>query len=115
MPNLDQIQIIDLRTKLVNYSLLALSASIALQVFLYTQHFSTNAILAFFSSVCFAGACGFSIGNVLKLFDDQKDWLADFVEKHSSDWRGWYLFLFGMGLLMLNSLYLLLMIVGIIH
>lgn len=114
MNELDKIQIIDLRGRLVNYSLIALSASVALEVFLYSQILSFDIILVAIAAFFFAGSCGFSIGNIMKLFEDEKDWLAQLVEKHSSDWRGWYSFLFGMVLLMLISLHLLLLNLGVI-
>jgi len=113
MAELDKTQIIDLRGRLVNYSLIALLASVALEVFLSAQKLSLDIILVTVAAVSFAGACGFSIGNILKLFEDDKNWLANLVETYSSDWRGWYMFLFGMILLMGISIHLLLLNLGI--
>jgi ABC-type dipeptide/oligopeptide/nickel transport system permease component len=113
MSELDKTQIIDLRGRLVNYSLIALSASVALAVFLYAQKLSLDIILVTIAAFFFASSCGFSIGNIMKIFEDEKDWLANTVEKYSSDWRGWYSFLFGMVLLMIISFHLLLLNLGI--
>lgn len=103
---------IDLRTKLVNFSLLGLTGSIALITLLHSQSLDKYIPFAFLSSFFFLLSCTNGISNILKLYETEKNWLVDLAEKYSSEWRGWYIFLAGTLLLEGIALHIFLTYVG---